>query len=372
MSGTRPCCKITASSAIARREPRASFALTVCRFAITNRESAERWQKVLNALNSGAMPPDDEKQPDPRAKADLLEDLAQAMVAARRNLADQRGLITMRRLNRREYRNTLRELLGVEIDVSELPADTGTGGFDTAGANLFMSSDQFEQYLALGREGSTKPSIARPMRGRSRSSDSKRRRSLTGSEATCRTVSSIAGSTCSGQRRSTRRPSDRKTAAAAAAIRAGLTNQPPWNFYHSWQKLKGVPSPQEFGFVDAERATHEGISAWNLLPYQAYFLVQPELKTGAFLTIRDNGVNPIFNFAIGGDWPSGEYIVRIRIAATKHATPARRFVEFGVQATHLSTHEVMGTMDASAGDRRAIYPDEKPRRLVFSPGERDV
>ncbi len=58
----------------------------------------------------------------------------------------------MRRLNRREYRNTLRELLGVEIDVNELPADTGTGGFDTSGTNLFMSSDQFEQYLALGRE----------------------------------------------------------------------------------------------------------------------------------------------------------------------------------------------------------------------------
>ncbi len=37
----------------------------------------------------------------------------------------------------------------------------------------------------------------------------------------------------------------------------------------------------------------EGLGGWNLLPYQAYFLVQPELKTGAFLTIRDNGVNPI-------------------------------------------------------------------------------
>ena len=83
-----------------------------------------------------------------------------------------------------------------------------------------------------------------------------------------------------------------------------------------------------------------------MLPYQAYFLTQPELKTGAFLTIRDNGVNPVYNFSIGGDWPSGEYIVRMRIAATKQATPARRFVEFGVQATHLSTHEVLGTMDA--------------------------
>ncbi len=33
-------------------------------FAITNVETAERWQKVLNHMNSGEMPPDDEKQPD--------------------------------------------------------------------------------------------------------------------------------------------------------------------------------------------------------------------------------------------------------------------------------------------------------------------
>jgi hypothetical protein len=51
----------------------------------------------------------------------------------------------MRRLNRREYQNTLRDLLGVEINVAELPSDTGTGGFDTAGQNLFMSANQFEQ-----------------------------------------------------------------------------------------------------------------------------------------------------------------------------------------------------------------------------------
>ena len=113
-------------------------------FAITTIEGAERWQKVLNVLNSGDMPPDDEKQPERTAKADLLADLAGAMVAARKSLSDQKGLITMRRLNRREYRSTLRELLGVEINVSELPADSGTGGFDTFGSNLFMSAHQFE------------------------------------------------------------------------------------------------------------------------------------------------------------------------------------------------------------------------------------
>lgn len=82
-------------------------------FTITTLESAERWQKVLDQMNSGDMPPEDEKQPDGVAKTNFLDDLAHVMVAARRSLGDQQGVITMRRLNRREYRNTLRELLGV-------------------------------------------------------------------------------------------------------------------------------------------------------------------------------------------------------------------------------------------------------------------
>ncbi len=117
--------------------------------------TADRWQKVLNQMNSGDMPPDDEKQPERAAKANFLDDLANVMVAARKVLGDQHGVITMRRLNRREYRNTLRDLLGVEINVSELPSDTGTGGFDTVGSNLFMSGNQFEQYQSLGVEALT-------------------------------------------------------------------------------------------------------------------------------------------------------------------------------------------------------------------------
>jgi hypothetical protein len=120
-------------------------------FSITDNLSAERWQKVLNALNSGEMPPDDQKQPPSGAKADFLEDLAKVMVEARRNLADTQGVTTMRRLNQREYGNTLRDLLGVTMNVSELPADKNASGFDTAGTNLFMSGDQFEQYLDVGR-----------------------------------------------------------------------------------------------------------------------------------------------------------------------------------------------------------------------------
>ena len=56
-------------------------------FRITTLEQAELWQKVLNALNAGEMPPEDELQPANAQKADFLDDLAQTMVAARKKLA---------------------------------------------------------------------------------------------------------------------------------------------------------------------------------------------------------------------------------------------------------------------------------------------
>ena len=114
-------------------------------------EHAELWQKVLDVLNSGEMPPENKRQPEKIAKADFLEDLAKTMVLARKKLSDSGGQITMRRLNRREYHNTIESLTGVSLNVESLPPDGGAGSFDTVGASQFISSDQFEQYLELGR-----------------------------------------------------------------------------------------------------------------------------------------------------------------------------------------------------------------------------
>ncbi|MFO1020507.1 MAG: DUF1592 domain-containing protein [Planctomycetales bacterium] len=313
---------------------------------MTTLESAERWQKVLNALNSNAMPPEEERQPDNKAKADFLEDLANVMVSARQKLLDQKGIKTLRRMNRREYKNTLRELLGVDIDVNELPSDTGTGSFDTISTNLFMSSDQVEQYLALGREALDE-AFEREIHAAT-----VRKQKFEAEEVVDKVRSNLQNRLELRKKyvqwshavdAAAEKPENKEV---TARIREGLKREPAWKFYHSWKKIAGAPAPSEYGYVDAETATHEGQSALNLLPYQAYFLTQPELKTGAFLTIRDNGVNPIYYFPVGGDWPPGEYLVRIRMAATKQAAPQRRFVEFGVHATHLSTHEVQGTMES--------------------------
>jgi hypothetical protein len=114
--------------------------------------AAERWQQVLNVLNSGEMPPDGEPQPLDAEKLAFLDWLSAEMVTARKKLADAGGRHVMRRLNRREYTATIRDLLGVEVDAESLPSDAGSGGFDTVGSSLYLSSDQIGRYLAIARQ----------------------------------------------------------------------------------------------------------------------------------------------------------------------------------------------------------------------------
>jgi hypothetical protein len=326
-------------------------------YEITSVETAERWQKVLNVLNSGAMPPEDEPPLDPTAKADLVDDLAQTMVAARKSLADQRGTITMRRLNRREYRNTLRELLGAEINVAELPADTGNGSFDTVGSNLFMSSNQFEQYQALGREA-IEEALAR------HSARSVVQRHRYEAEQAVRKLVKVINEEIEQRDRARRwvaavdaaaaRP---ENAAVVAEIRKQAKNDA--EFRRSWDRISGAPSPVEYGFGEpfiavVGNAVDKANGSLNpyYLPYHEYALTPPGLDTGAYLAnqtvhpaILDNGY---ISTVVPHHWQPGDFIVRFRVAGNEHATPERRFIEFGIHPRFgqvLSTHEVTGTLE---------------------------
>lgn len=322
---------------------------------IADLETAERWQKVLNALNSGVMPPADERQPAAAAKADLLDDLAGAMVAARKSLGDQHGEITMRRLNRREYRGTLRELLGVEINVSELPADVGNGGFDTVGSNLFMSSNQFEQYLALGREA-----LDEALERHAAAAVEQRFR-LEAEETNVR-IRKFYADNLDAYARAHRwikavndaaaRP---ENAEVVAEIRKSAKDDAI--FRRSWMKIAGAPSPVEFGFQTAEtpadkanRAAGYGLES-HFRPYHEYYLRQPLLETGAYLTIGiGNDLNSHLPLLVPFNWPVGDYVVRIRAAVANDNVPGeRRFLEFGINPRHgqvMSTHEVNASIDA--------------------------
>lgn len=121
-------------------------------WGITNNDSAQRWQDVLDILNAGDMPPDDEPQPSTAELAKVLDSLTGTLITARKRLTDNGGEIAMRRLNRREYANTIRDLLGFQIAAEKIPEDNEAETFDTVGADQFFSSSHFDKYLALGRE----------------------------------------------------------------------------------------------------------------------------------------------------------------------------------------------------------------------------
>jgi hypothetical protein len=114
----------------------------------SDRKNRDRWLSVLEKLKSGEMPPKAKPRP-PRDEVDALVgwigEHASAAEAARRATE---GRVVLRRLNRAEYANTVRDLLGVEVDLADLlPPDTSTSGFDNSAETLHTSSYLMRSYL---------------------------------------------------------------------------------------------------------------------------------------------------------------------------------------------------------------------------------
>lgn len=108
------------------------------------------WSEVVNVLNSHEMPPEGEKQPDSGEVARVVDWITQQMVKAELIRRDTR--IVLRRLNRAEYRNTIRDLVGIDFDTSGFPQDPPAGGFDNNGKSLTLSPLHLELYYQAARD----------------------------------------------------------------------------------------------------------------------------------------------------------------------------------------------------------------------------
>ena len=107
----------------------------------------ERWREIIARVQSEEMPPPKEPQPRPEETAELMKRLTARLDEAG---AKQRaeGRIVLRRLNRVEYENTVRDLFEIQASVKEiLPEDTISHGFDNVGAALNISPVLIERYL---------------------------------------------------------------------------------------------------------------------------------------------------------------------------------------------------------------------------------
>lgn len=131
----------------------------------------ELWEKVQDKLRQGAMPPPGLPQPKQAAKDDVLKWLEAELARADANAKPDPGHITAHRLNRVEYDNTVRDLLGVDIHpADEFPQDDSGYGFDNIGDVLSISPVLMERYMnaadhlvhaALYGPEKTKPLVVR-------------------------------------------------------------------------------------------------------------------------------------------------------------------------------------------------------------------
>ncbi len=111
----------------------------------------DQWQKIRDHIDFRLMPPPDEFAPEEEERAKLVRWIDDAIFPVDPANPDP-GEIALRRLNRTEYENTIRDLLGVEIDTAEiLPPDDSGYGFDNIGDVLTISPVHMERYLDASR-----------------------------------------------------------------------------------------------------------------------------------------------------------------------------------------------------------------------------
>lgn len=261
-------------------------------FEIGTVAAAETWQKVLNAMNSGEMPPKKKKQLTFAEKSTFLADLSHELVDARELLSDTGGVITMRRLNRREYENTVEDLLGVNIDAKALPDDANSGGFDTSGSALFFSSDQFEQYLTLARDAIDAAFVFGPKpepRHFERESETSINRFFT------------------------------KT---SEKLKANYERA------QEWRATKGKQPASDFDFIDENDVKfHERIYNQQYATYREY-LDRPESGNGVLLYQLFNGA-VVDRIEVPKKWPAGDYEITVRAAVLPESKSHEQFLEYG-------------------------------------------
>jgi len=113
------------------------------------------WERVVEQLTFGAMPPEEELQPADEQIQQLIDWVNRALDEAALANAGDPGPVVLRRLNNAEYTYTVRDLTGVEsLDpVKEFPADSAAGeGFMNTGNALVMSPALIAKYLDAGKD----------------------------------------------------------------------------------------------------------------------------------------------------------------------------------------------------------------------------
>lgn len=122
---------------------------------LLNGGDGEHWEEVLNQLNVGAMPPEDEPQPSSEQRDQLTSSITAELKYAAEIIRSTGGRNVLRRLTRYEYNNTLRDLLGIYLDFAkDLPPEgAAEEGFKNNSSVLITSSLHLEYFQRIAKSG---------------------------------------------------------------------------------------------------------------------------------------------------------------------------------------------------------------------------
>lgn len=109
----------------------------------------DAWEKILWRVSVGEMPPKGMPRP-PQAQLDNLTGWMETSLDKYAAANPNPGRATLRRMNRAEYANAVRDLLDIEVDVSgELPVDDAGYGFDNIADVLTLSPTLMDRYISV-------------------------------------------------------------------------------------------------------------------------------------------------------------------------------------------------------------------------------
>jgi len=119
-------------------------------------EDLEMWQEVLDLLNLGDMPPEDEKQPPVEERLAMIESTTELVTNGLASLSDTGGHSVLRRINSWEYRQTIGDLLDLSVSgwnpAKDFPKEVVKHGFDNIGSELVTSGMLLDHYFDAAEE----------------------------------------------------------------------------------------------------------------------------------------------------------------------------------------------------------------------------
>lgn len=253
------------------------------------RSEPKFWWRALRMLQAGLMPPPDSGSMESEQRQQLLDWIKNDVFLFHPNQPDP-GRVTLRRLNRIEYRNTIRDLLGVDYDtMNNFPPDDSGHGFDNLGDVLSMSTLHLEKYIkaaeTISQRAVPKPSQAKAHRqffgGEVPASAEEKR------EFTAKFLSSFAT-------RAYRRPVDDETIDRLANLTLATHIEDDESFEEAIsQSITAVLSSPRFLFLveQSEAPDHEPhslVDEYSLASRLSYFLWSTMPDEELFRLAREN------------------------------------------------------------------------------------